>query len=399
MSKRGIVGLGMMALASCAFLAGCASEKARQPWTEAYSAGGILPSSGDAGLAAILAEQCRRAKVPAMSAAVLTSEGLQSVAVAGFRKWGDATQATLDDLWHLGSDTKVMTAVLAATFVEEGKLRWDSSILEVFPELAPSIDPGYRRVTLTELLSHRSGLPANPDYGRLEKAGSVREQRLVALREAFSKKPAYIPGSEFLYSNLGYIVVGAMIERVGGADWETLMKRRVFDPLGMVSAGFGGLGAPGGVDQPWGHRKLGKAPANDGADIDNPPVLGPAGRVHCSIRDWGKFIADQLRGARNEAGLLKPESYRELQSAHFPPAAVEPKDYSFGWAIMYRDWAGGRTFTHSGSNTYYFATAWVAPERDFAVLVCANSGSGAAAVDAAIAGIIATRLTRERNSK
>lgn len=352
------------------------------------------PSSGDAPIAAMLADQCSRAKVPAMAAALVSGEGLVKSAVAGFRKWGDATPAALGDLWHLGSDTKVMTAVLAATFVEDGSLSWSSTVSEVFPELAASFDPAARGITLTQLLSHRAGLDPNIDYGSLAALGSIRDQRLGAARRGLSKKPSSDPGARFEYSNLGYVIAGAMIERVGNGDWESLMRERVFEPLGMRSAGFGGLGTRGAVDQPWGHAKAGSAPRPDGADVDNPAVLGPAGTVHCSIEDWSKFIADQLKGARGEPALLKAESYKLIQSPAVPPSAAEPMGYGFGWAVVERDWAGGAALTHTGSNTFYLAVAWLAPARDFAVLVCANAGSGAEASADEVAGKIIASAPR-----
>lgn len=356
-----------------------------------------MPSSGDAEIAAILAEACGSSGVPAMAAAVVRGSGLERVAAAGYRKRGAAAAATLDDLWHLGSDTKAMTAILAATYVDEGKLRWDSTVAEVFPELAGSFRREYAGVTLSALLSHRSGLPENLGYGYIANSADPREQRLSVVKKAFSSRPANAPGSSFQYSNLGYITAGAMLERVGGADWETLIRLRIFEPLGMESAGFGGLGRPGRIDQPWGHRDLSSKPGPEGADIDNPPVLGPAGRVHCSIQDWAKFIADQLRGARGEGKLVSPESYRYVQEAHYAPETSEAVGYALGWAIVDRDWAGGKALSHAGSNTYYYCVAWLAPERDFALLVCANAGlDAAAAVDSATGRIIEATLLDRR---
>jgi CubicO group peptidase (beta-lactamase class C family) len=324
-----------------------------------------------------------------MSAAVVASSGLEKMAVAGYRKLGDSTPASLDDLWHLGSDTKIMTAVLAATFVEEGKLRWDTTVSDIFPELASSFNPAFRTITLTQLLSHRAGLPHDVDYAALLKLDSVRDQRLGAVKAALSGQPRHVPGSEYEYSNIGYIIVGSMLERISGEDWESLMRTRVFEPLGMGSAGFGGLSTSERVDQPWGHQKLVWVMLARRPEIDNPPVFGPAGRVHCSIQDWGKFIEDQLRGARGEAGILKPESYHELQSAHFPQSPTEQGQYGFGWGIYDRSWAGGVALHHTGSNTLYYAEVWIAPGKDFAVLACANAGLEAgAATDAAIERII-----------
>ena len=95
------------------------------------------------------------------------------------------------------------------------------------------------------------------------------------------------------------------------------MVTRLFRPLGMTTAGFGAMGKPGKVEQPWQDDRAGR-PVEPGPDSDNPPVMGPAGTVHCSLGDWGKFVADQLRGARGERALLRPETNKKLLSAPFP---------------------------------------------------------------------------------
>jgi len=318
-----------------------------------------------------------------MAAALITDQGLQKIAAIGTRKWGTDSPVTINDQWHLGSDTKAMTATLAAILVEEGRLKWTTTVTEVFPDFADSFNSGFRDVTLLQLLSHEAGLPADLNYATIGQSISVRDQRLQAVRMALHDKPLSAPGTQYLYSNVGYIIVGAMIERVTGMDWETAITQDVFIPLKMGSVGFGGLGTPGMIDQPWGHLGVGKPVAFNGPDADNPPVLGPAGRVHSTIQDWGLFIADQLRGARGEPGLLSLESYQMLQNPHFGG------DYALGWIVVNRDWAGGKALAHTGSNTMYLADVWIAPEKDFAILVCTNEGLDSfTAADQAVAGII-----------
>jgi hypothetical protein len=124
--------------------------------------------------------------------------------------------------------------------------------------------------------------------------------------------------------------------------------------------------------------------------MDNPPVLGPAGRAHMTIESWARFTADQLRGARGEAGLLKPETYKIL---HTPPLGG---DYALGWGTAEREWGGGRVLTHNGSNTMNFAVVWAAPAKDFAVLVCVNQDAALAADEAADALI---KLWREAKAR
>jgi hypothetical protein len=120
--------------------------------------------------------------------------------------------------------------------------------------------------------------------------------------------------------------------------------------------------------------------------------MGPAGRVHCTIQDWAKFIQDQLRGARGEPALLTSASYQKL---HSPPFGGE---YALGWLVVERAWGGGKVLNHAGDNTMNYANVWVAPQRDFAILVCVNrSGDkGFKASDEAVGALIGFHAARAK---
>lgn len=349
------------------------------------------PADGDQAITALLEPIRAKYGLPALCAAVLTSKEPAVIGAVGVRKAGTEIPATIDDKWHLGSNTKAMTASLAGLLVEEGLLRWELTIGETFPELASDMNSDLKKATLRQLLSHRAGLPANIDWRRISEKGSLREQRYNVVKTACSQKPLAKPGRKFAYSNLGYVIAGAMIERVTSASWETEMQKRLFAPLGMASVGYGGAGTPGKIDQPWSHLAGGKPLPANGPDVDNPLVMAPAGCAHCTMADWALFIADQLRGARGEKGLLRPDTYRVLQTP------VNGGDYALGWLAVKRDWAGGMALAHQGSNTMNYANAWLAPARDFAVLVCANQGGDEAfqAADEAVGALIGYWLGRK----
>src|SRR5262245_21848057 len=80
--------------------------------------------------------------LPALAGAVMKEGRVVAAGAVGTRRAGAEIPVTVNDRFHLGSDTKAMTALLAATFVEAGKLRWDSTMADVFPELAATMDPG-----------------------------------------------------------------------------------------------------------------------------------------------------------------------------------------------------------------------------------------------------------------
>jgi CubicO group peptidase (beta-lactamase class C family) len=317
------------------------------------------------------------ADVPALAGAIVTEEGAIHIGVTGVRKAGDPTPATLADPFHLGSDTKAMTGVVVAHAVDDGKLSFETTIAEVFPEWATAMDAAYREVTVDALLAHRSGLPANlVDWKSEAGESGVASRRRFAFR-ALQMTPAEggaTSGRAFLYSNVGFVVVAAMVERRTGLPWEQLIEQQVFAPLGIKGAGFGPAGIGPGVTAPWPHRGDGgqRTPISPSSpDADNPEVIDPAGRVHMPIEDWARFVADELRSFRGNGALLKPETYRHLHEPLFGG------DYVAGWGVR-RDPRLGLIYSHSGSNTMNFAIVTMVPERHVAFLVATNQGDGAA---------------------
>ena len=357
------------------------------------SAPDFCPVVGDEGVTQGLKPIRQKFNVPAIAVAVVTSEESKWTGAVGVRKRGTEIPVTLGDLWHLGSDGKAMTSTLIVRLVERGQLKWDSALAEVFPDFAPHMNPEFQKVTLLQLLSHRAGLPSNLDLAEYL-GNDVASLRLRAVRQELAKKPESRPGSKYAYSSLGYIIAAAAAERTTGKTWEQAIADEVFHPLHMESAAFGGTGTRGQIDQPWPHTEDGNPTAENGPDMDNPPVMGPAGRIHCSIQDWAKFVQDQLRGGRGTPALLKPESYQKLQT---PPYGG---DYALGWTVVQRSWAGGKALNHGGDNTMNFANVWVAPRRNFAILVCVNqSGNKAFQATDKVVGAMIGLLKKQEQSK
>jgi CubicO group peptidase (beta-lactamase class C family) len=323
-------------------------------------------SATTAPLSAVLEPIRARYHLPALAGAIFTPDGLVEMAAVGVRKAGTTIPVTADDLWHLGSDTKAMTATLAGTFVAEGKLSWDDKVASFFPEIAGQISPAMKNVTLKQVLIHQAGFRENLDWTALSKKGSLAEQRLAVAHMALTG-PAYPPGA-FHYANTGYVLVGAILEKIGGMPWEDLIRERLFEPLGMTSAGFGGTGTVGQIDQPWPHMETGLPALSNGPLTDNPAITGPAGSVHCTMTDWAKFLVDQLRGGSGLHALLPNEIYQAIQTA---PAGSE---LGYGWGVVNRPWAGGKALSHAGSNTMNYCVCWLAPAKKFGILVCSNQG-------------------------
>src|SRR5215472_6439118 len=113
------------------------------------------------GLAPLLQPYLAKFALPALAAAVIVKGRVAAAGVAGVRRSGTRIPVALDDRFHIGSDTKAMTALLAAMLVEGGKLGWTSTVAESFPELSGTMDAAVKPVTLEQLLSHTSGIPSD----------------------------------------------------------------------------------------------------------------------------------------------------------------------------------------------------------------------------------------------
>ena len=312
--------------------------------------------------------------VPALGGAVVTADGLAWSGVSGVRRSDAETAVTLADKWHLGSNTKAMTAAVFARLVERNETGWGATLPDLFPDLR--VDPAFASVTIEDVMRHRAAIldqAVMPAWMQLAWAGGdVRVLRSQLVEAALGVPPTGAPGA-FAYGNANYILAGAAIERITGLPWEDSIQREVFDPLGMASAGFG---APVG-DQPWGHRGAAGAlqprdPAVAGAD--NPPALGPAGTVHATLEDYARFIRVFLTDG---GGWLSPESVARLTG----PVADETGSYALGWGVRpAQPWSGGGpALVHDGSNTMWLARAAVAPARRAAAICVSNAAQPAQA--------------------
>ncbi len=352
--------------------------------------GVVHPAGAQTSLDEMLTPYLTRYHLPALAAAVVRDGTVVASGAVGTRRAGAMIPVTINDRFHLGSDTKAMTALLAAMLVEEGKLRWDSTVAEVFPELAARMNTGLRGVTLSQLLSHTSGVPSdNQIFGdlllkSLSQNGNLDEMRLWLVKQWSQQPLAAKPGAKFAYANMNYVLAGAMLERRTGKTWEELISDRVFAPLGLKTAGLGPQSTLGRVDAPLGHVKLnGSAKAFlAGPNGDNPPIIGPAGIAHMSVLDFAAWAGWNAGQGKRGPALVRPETLRKL---HAPVIAIPEKKgakpgtpkhgkYALGWGELTVDWAPAPLIFHGGSNVKNLAHIWLEPQRDFAMVLVTNIG-------------------------
>jgi CubicO group peptidase (beta-lactamase class C family) len=342
----------------------------------------------------------RRARIPGAAALVLRGDRIIAQGAAGVRKRGSNVSVSIDDQFEICSCSKAMTATLVARLIEQRKLRWDTTLAELLSNSVPHLHPAWQHVTVSQALSHHAGMKDHLVLfvrTALWSSGEPSALRLRYVTKILSHPPDYRPGTTFVYDSTGYLVVATALEKITGRSWEDLMRRELFEPLGLSTAGFGPPGTPGQLDQPWGHGVHrwfsipvwggGLTPFDPGSrSADLAPVAAPGGLVHMSMGDWAKFATLHLRGdAANPlpvAAFLQPGSFVALHQA-------TNNDYTTGgWFTGARPWAKGsrpgdtgRVLFHQGDNGRWNCVIWLAPEIDFAVLVACNRASMWKSVD------------------
>ncbi len=306
-----------------------------------------------------LADIIIEGNAPGIIAAIISSDGIIDIASAGVRKAGSDVAFTCNDVVHLGSCGKAMTSTMLATLVADGKLSWNMKLTEAIPELEEIIHPDFQNTTLWQLLTHRAGLPKNPIDESAHTDKEIIERRLAILNDNLVLAASNDIG-EFHYSNFGYMIAACMAEKITGMSWEVLMRQRLFEPLGMTTAGFGDPNENGFIDQPWGHDRFWTKWSSSKSYYAE--AGGPAGDIYCSLEDWARFLSLQLS---SENTFLDSVLLNKL---------IEPVDfYAGGWGVAKHEWAQGIVLSHMGSNGIWYSSVMVSPALDRAYIVATNS--------------------------
>ena len=308
--------------------------------------------------------------VPALAAAVTNSDRILEIEAVGVGRLGRPDAVLPTDRFHLSSLNMAVTATLLATLVEEGQLRWESRVVDIFPDMAATARPEYASVTVADLLTHLAGFAPFTELSAVPLGdGGPIERRAALTRHLLSQPPAGPPGA-FLPSDASYSVAAAAAERVTGLAYEDLVRMRLFEPLGMA-AGFDWPALLDGA-QPWGHWLVADVltPHDPNGEYHISDVFRPAGDVHASVADYVLFLQLHLRGLRGRESFLSQETFARL---HRPP---EGSSYASGWFITVQE--GTPVSVQSGSAGTFEAFAGVVPERDLGAIVVANAGHPAA---------------------
>lgn len=228
---------------------------------------------------------------------------------------------TLDTIFDLASLTKVVATTTAVMqLVEKGQLRDNDPVAKYIPEFAQN---GKEDITIRELLNHHSGLPADLDLSQ------PWEGRGAAWRMAFSEKPVDPPGSQFVYSDIDFIVLGALVERISALSLDQYCQQNIFAPLAMDHTRFLPPRAwlpkiaPTQYDE---SEKMLRGVVHDPTARRMGGVAGQAG-LFSTADDLAKFADFLLRGSP----VLSPLMVEKMTTPQQPPTSQVLR--GFGWDI------------------------------------------------------------------
>ncbi|MFJ9905367.1 serine hydrolase domain-containing protein [Streptomyces sp. NPDC101152] len=263
--------------------------------------------------------------------------------------------------YRIGSITKTFTAVLVLRLRDEGALDLGDPLEKHLP------GTGVGEATVADLLAHTGGLAAESPAPWWERTpGSLRPE----LSDVLGEQPLLHPtGRRFHYSNPGYTVLGALVEKLRGAPWEEVLQREVLDPLGLdrTSARPKMPHAGGWAVQPWADVLLPEPTEDLGR-------MAPAGQLWSTAHDLARFAVFLAQG---DDRVLSAETLREMRRPAAPVEAADVADgasYGLGLQIQHRD--GRLLFGHSGSLPGFLANLTISVEDDVAAVVLANCTSG-----------------------
>ncbi len=294
----------------------------------------------------------------------------------GYGRRGGPKDGPVDagTLFQAGSVTKAFTSAAIGVLVDEGKIGWDTRVIDVLPGFR-MYDPWVtREIRIRDLLCHRSGLPAFA--GDMMAFGSTLSRDELIRRVRFLK-PVSSFRTRYAYSNLMFVVAGAVVAAVSGESWDGFVTGHFFEPLGMTltTTSAAVLAASPNAASPWA-RVHGANVAVERRNADN---IAPAGGISSSAHDLSQWMLLQLgSGEFNGRQIFSKAVSRQMWTVQTPIAtAPEPdgrepmfRGYGLGWNLS--EYRGHKIVYHGGALTGMTSLLMMVPDAHLGVVVLTN---------------------------
>ena len=339
----------------------------------------------------IIDEVIARYHLPGIAVGVISDGEIIYTRTSGELIAGSGQRVNADTLFKIASNSKAMTTGMLARLVDAGKLQWDDPVVEHLPAFRMSDPWVTREMQVRDLLIHNSGLRAGAGDLMLwpEPNSFTRADIIAGLAHL---KPIHSFRSRYSYDNLMYVVAGELAAAAAGISYEDLVRREVFEPLGMTRCQLGEWNRDevGNVAQP--HMRQGDQNVVIRSDEQIIPVStsAAAGGIRCSLNDmltWMRMWLDPtLKSDRGEP-WISIDQRDALWAAQTPLSIAERQRewfntrfsaYGFGWRLS--DLDGVLSVAHTGTLAGMYSALTLLPETKSGFVFLINGDAGEARV-------------------
>jgi CubicO group peptidase (beta-lactamase class C family) len=320
-------------------------------------------------LDSLVEEAMTQWQIPGLAIAVVQGDEVIKLQAYGTRDIESRLPVTIDTQFMICSLTKSFTAAGLGLLVDEGKLDWNTRIQEILPGFQLYDAIASKNLTVHDLLTHQSGLPRHDRIW--SPAGERSRPEILAAMRYLQPSRGFREVNQ--YCNLGYVVAGAVAERISGQSWEAFTTERLLRPLGFRNFSFSTDALEESIDHALPHPR-GSERVYRGRLW--PMHAAPAGGINTSVSDIAKWLGFLLsQGAVNGSQLLSQSVVQQMMT---PQIYFEESGFSeigalhYGLGLRCEHYRGDRTVSHTGSLPGWGSMMSITPEHRIGVVVLTN---------------------------
>jgi CubicO group peptidase (beta-lactamase class C family) len=302
--------------------------------------------------------------IPGLSLAIVKDDQIIYLKGLGEKDTEKKLPVTPDTRFAIGSASKAFTAMLAVLAVDEGKLSLDDSPKKFLPYFTLRDPDAAAKITLRDLLSHRSGLNRT-DFAMV--TGMLNREELI--RVAGQAKPTAKLGEKFQYQNIMYAAAGEAVAKAENSTWDKLIETRIFKPLGMTNSDTSAAAMQKARDYSFGYDYNPSTKVTRRLPQREITAAAPAGAINSSARDMAQWVRLMLNnGSLNGKRLVSEKSFDELVRQQMSIAG--PVDYGLGWFL--RQWNGHKVVEHGGNIDGFNSQVAFMPDQKLGFVLLTN---------------------------
>jgi CubicO group peptidase (beta-lactamase class C family) len=309
----------------------------------------------------------RKLRVPGVALAIVKEGRVICMKGFGFRDLERRRPVTPNTLFPIGSCTKVFTAMTVMMSADDGKLSLDDSPKEHLPSFKLRDSEADSRVTIHDLLCHRTGLgPTDIAWY----TGALRAEEVI--RTVGFAHPVARFRDRHLYQNVMYLVAGECVARAQKMPWEKLIARRIFQPLGMDATNTSARETQRMPDHAVGYTYNEETQQTTRLALHDLSNIDPAGAINSTLKDMTQWLRlMQGGGVYRGRRLVSERRFDALTEKHSRLAG----DIYYGYGWILRDWYGHPLLLHGGSINGFCAMVALMPDQKLGVVMLANGRS------------------------